>query len=143
VKTVLNAPETRKALLAYLASDDPWVTTTPGFAMNTLTFVLSGATADEARFVRPLVLHPVPDVRVRAYTFLVAVAGQDRTSLIALLETMMMDPDDMVRTAGARYIEQTDALTSLRLFLERWVKLAPARGWNGESRELIDRLLKR
>src|SRR5207342_3196081 len=51
VKAVLNAPETRKALLAYLASDDPWVTPSPGFAMNTLTFVLSGASQDETRFV--------------------------------------------------------------------------------------------
>lgn len=144
VKATLNAPETRNALLRYLASDDPWVTPTPGFSVNALTFVLSGATPEEAEFVRPLLLHPVPEVRVRAYNFLVAVAAGDRGMLVALLQSMLLDSDDMVRVAGVRHIERTETAGQLRTFLQRWMKLAPARGWEGEeSYELLEQLLRK
>jgi hypothetical protein len=142
VKIVLNLPETRRALLEYLASDDPWLTPSPGFAMSTLTFVLSGAVQEETRFVRPLVLHPVAEVRLRAYTFLAQAAMQDRVAQVELFEAMVMDSDDMVRSTGARLIEQTKTVPELRPLLERWLKVATARGWSGESKELIERLVK-
>ena len=142
VKATLNAPQTRQALLRYLASDDPWATKSPGFAVNALTFVLSGATRAESGFVRPLVLHPQPEVRVRAYNFLVAVAAEDRSALIVLLQSMLLDSHDMVRSAGARHIARTQSGAELKTFLTRWMKVSAVHAEPDESRELVERLLR-
>lgn len=139
VKETLNAPQTRQALLHYLAGDDPWTTPSPGFAVNAITFLMSGAKAEEAPFVRPLVMHRQPEVRVRAYDFLVVLAATDRAALLILLQTMLLDPNDMIRSAGMRHIRRTGTQGDLAPFLERWSKMGIA-GRNDESRELAERL---
>ena len=143
VKQTLNAPETRRALLRYLAGDAPWETASSGLVIGTLTFVLAAAVPPEAPSVRPLLLHPVPEVRTRAYLFLVAAGRQDRAEVVALLQSMLLDPDDMVRTTGVREIERTGTVAELRTLLERWMKLAHVRGWDEqESHELLGALLR-
>ena len=141
----LESAETRAAILKYLASDDPWHESNPGIVINALGLIQKGASASEIPLVRPLVLHPEGMVRLGAYDFLFAVyypAG-DRASMINLLQSMLLDSHDMVRSQAAQYVKGLKVPAELKPFLERWIKLAPARGWQKqESFELIERLLK-
>ena len=143
VKRKLQSPETREKLMAYLASEEPWKDA-PGFTINALGVVQTGAKAGEAETIRPLLLHPEGMVRGKAYEFLMAIyypAGE-RGSMLTLFQSMLMDSDGMVRAQGAQFIKGMKGQAELKPFLERWLKLAPARGWDKhESFENVQNLV--
>ena len=145
LQQTLNDPASRKAILNWLASDEAWDPTVSGFTSNSLEFLRAGAVEDEAQIVRGFLLHSDPQVRLRAYEFLLTLYFPDknREAMFLLLHSMLSDTDDMVRTQAARYIERANAGTDLKDFLQRWYKTAPDRGWDGtESFELVEHLLQ-
>src|SRR5260370_22553026 len=146
LQKALNDPATRKAVLDWLASDEAWDSANSGFTSNCLEFLRAGATEGEAQIVRGFLLHPEPQVRLRAYEFLLTLYFPDknREAMFLLLHGMLSDNDDMVRAQAARYIERANAVAELRDFLQRWYKTASDRGWAGTERfELVERLLNR
>lgn len=144
IKERLRSPEIRAKLMHYLASDEPWRDPEPGFTINALGVVQEGAQARETAGIRPLLMHPEGMVRLGAYQFLMAVyypAGE-RGSMMTLFQSMLLDPDAMVRAQGAQFIKGMQAQAEMRPFLERWAKLAPSRGWDKDDGfEAVRRLL--
>jgi hypothetical protein len=145
IRKKLESPETRAALLRYLASNEPWEEAHPGAVINALGVIQPGASASEAVHLRPLLMHPVGAVRLGAYDFLMAVYyPDDRGSVLTLLQAMLLDADDSVRAQGAQYVKGIKGQPELGPFLERWLKLAVARGWsNQESFEMVQRLVQK
>ncbi len=145
IQATLNNPKTRVAILNYLASDDAWKDSSTGFTMKCIEFLRSGATQQEAHLVRTFLLHADHYVRLRAYEFLMTFYFPDknREAMFVLLQNMILDDHDAVRTQGARFIERANVGVEFRPFLKRWRKTAAGKGWEGkESVEIIDRLLK-
>lgn len=141
---VLAEPETRRALLTWLSTDEPWDATAGDLAAQVLEYLHGAASEDDAAGVKPFLLHPDPQVRLRAYEFLLTLYFPDRNreAVFLLLTGMLSDESDMVRSAGAVYAERAGAGGELGGFLARWHALAPARGWEeSESYELVGRLL--
>jgi hypothetical protein len=145
IRQKLKSPEIRAALFRYLSSDEPWQGDHPGAVISALKVVHSGAAAAEIPLVRPLVMHPEGTVRLQVYQFQMAVYYPDqREPLLALLQAMLLDDHDAVRAQAARYIEGLEAPPELRPFLERWLRLAPGRGWDKhDSFGMIRNLIKR
>jgi len=144
IKQKLESPEVRAALLQYLGGEEPWQDPDPGFTINAFGVVQTGAKAEEAGSIRPLLMHREGRVRLGAYHFLMAIyypAGE-RGSMLTLLQTMLLDPDAMVRAQGAQYIKGLKGQDEVKPFLERWVKLAPSKGWDHDDGfEAVRRLL--
>ena len=59
----------------------------------------------------------------------------ERGSVLTLCQSMLLDADPMVRIQGAQWIEGLglQGPAELKPFLERWVKLAPSRGWDRDD----------
>ncbi len=146
LQQTLADPETRAAILNWLADDQAWEPSVEGLIQNCLIFLQGDASVSEDKTVRSFLLHPNPYVRLRAYEFLLSLYFPDknREALFLLLHGMLSDSDDAVRTQAARYIERAGAVEELSQFLERWYKTAPNLGWEGtESFELVGRLLQK
>jgi hypothetical protein len=139
---LLAAPETRRALLRWLTAE----ARTAGehdLLASILGHLRAGVEESEADTIRPFTLHPVPVVRLRAYELLLTLyfPTENRPALLALLQSMLVDEDDGVRAAAARYVERADAGPNLAAFLTGWLGAAEARGWSGsESHRLVVRL---
>jgi len=145
LKQTLEDPQTRTAILNWLASDEAWDSALSGFVLNCLGFLRSGAAVSEDQIVRTFLLHPDPYVRLRAYEFLLTLYFPDRNreAMFLLLHGMLSDSADAVRAQAVRYIERANAVAELRGSLERWYKRAQNLGWTGtESFELVEHLLK-
>jgi hypothetical protein len=144
IKEKLQSPEMRVKLLQYLAGEEPWQDADPGLAINALGVVQTGAKAEETASIRPLLMHREGMVRLGAYQFLMAVyypAGE-RGSMLTLFQAMLLDPEAMVRAQAAQFIRGLKMHAPLKPFLERWVKLAPARGWDkDDSFEVVRSML--
>jgi len=146
LQQTLSDPQTRTALLSWLASDEAWQPDATGFVAHALAYLRVGAKQDEAPIVRTFLVHTDAHVRLRAYEFLLSLYFPDRNpeAMFLLLHGMLLDGDDTVRAQAAHYIERANAVGELRGFLESWRKVAPSRGWDGsESFELVERLLER
>jgi hypothetical protein len=142
---VLNAPATRAAILAYLASDEPFKDPSSGFTINALTFLQGAASAKESAPIHHLQRHPNPWVRVRAAEFLMAVyyPVHDRNSMLTLFKEMLNDTDEVVRVQAARWIKGTNAAPDLEGFLGNWLALARKNKWDKtESFQIIEALAK-
>lgn len=142
---ILNAPATRVALLAYLASDEPLKDAAPGFTIAALAFLQSAASAKESVSIRHLLRHPNSWVRVRAAEYMMAVyyPAHDRSSMLSLFKELLDDPDEVVRVQGARWIKGTGTAQDLQSFLENWLVLARKNKWDGtESFQTIQTLVK-
>src|SRR5262245_26146075 len=141
---LLSAPQTRKTILEWLASEVAWDESNAEFVMRCLEFLQDGATEDEASVVKTFLLHPNAYVRLRAFEFLLTLYFPDknREALFLLLHSMLFDSADAVRKSGAAYIDRANAVTEMREFLQRWIKVAASRGWeNTDSFELVQQLL--
>jgi hypothetical protein len=139
----LAAADTRRAMLRWLQSDDR-TPDEPDLVASILGHIRAGADESEADTIRPLTLHPVPLVRLRAYEFLLTLyfPTENRPALLALLQTMLIDDDDAVRAAAARYVERSGAAANLDAYLRQWLGSAEGRGWSGtESHRLVVRLI--
>ncbi len=143
--TTLTDPTVRAAVLAWLAGDDAWDEANTSFTLNALRYLRSAADPSEAQAIRPFLLHPQPNVRLAAYEFLLTLyyPNKNREALLQLLQNMLSDSEDMIRSAGARYADQVGIAAELHSFLLRWQKTAHDKGWvDSESYELVGRLLK-
>jgi len=146
LEQVMSDPQTRKAIVDWLTSDDAWVEANASFAMRCLEFLLENASEEDATVVKTFLLHPDPLVRLRAFEFLLTLYFPDknREAMFLLLHSMLFDSDDPVRVVGASYIDRANAIGELRQFLQRWIKVAISRGWeNTRSYELVGQLLAR
>lgn len=145
IRQKLKSPEIRAALFRYLASDEPWQGGHPGAVIGALKVVHSGAAAAEIPLVRPLIMHPEGIVRLQVYQFQMAVYyPNQRESILAVLQDMLLDGDEAVRAQAVQYVEGLKVPQELRPFLERWLALAPGRGWDKhDSYEAVRALLKR
>lgn len=144
LRDALQRPETREMLLEWLAGDAAWAPENAGLLPPVLEFLRPGAAEPEAARVKPLLMHPDPQVRLGAFEFLLTLYFPDRNpeALLLLLSGMLMDESERVRSAGAAYAARAGAQGHLREFLARWLAMAPARGWAGtESHEMVARLL--
>ncbi len=140
VRRVLDAPETRAAILRYLAGDGPWKDPAPGFTINALAFLQGAASAKEAPPLHNLMRHSNPWVRLRTYEYMMAVHYplHDRAAMIKMFEEMMNDADEIVRVQAARWIKGVSAGHEMRGFLQGWMKTATDRKWDKlESFEMI------
>jgi hypothetical protein len=138
----LAAPETRRAMLHWMQSDDR-TPDDPDLIATILGHLRAGADQSEADTIRPFTLHATPLVRLRAFEFLMTLyfPSENRPALLALLQTMLVDDDDGVRAAAARYVERADAAVNLAAYLRQWLGTAEGRGWVGtESHRLVSRL---
>jgi hypothetical protein len=145
IRKKLRSPEIRAAIFRYLTSDEPWREANPGAVIGALRVVHDGATAAEIPLVRPLLMHPEGKVRLEVYQFLMTVYyPNQRESVLTLLQAMLLDGDDAVRAQGAQYIKGFKTPEELKPFLDRWLALAPKRGWDKqESFEIVQGLMKR
>ena len=146
IEQLMAEPQTRKTLLEWLASEKAWDESNADFAMHCLQFLQNGATQEEARTVKPFLLHPNAFVRLRAFEFLLNLYFPDknREAMFLLLHSMLFDQADAVRTSGAQYIDRANAVPELRDFLQRWIKVGASRGWEKtQSYELVQHLLDR
>ncbi|MFH1748263.1 MAG: hypothetical protein ABIG44_14610 [Planctomycetota bacterium] len=145
LKETLARPETRQAVLAWLASDEPWQEEHLGFTGNSLQYLIPAAAETEAAGIRPFLLHPHALVRRRAHEYFVTLYFPDKNppALLATLQNMLLDSDDGIRTAGMRFVKRGERLDEFRPFLRRWVRIAEQRGWQkSESLEIATGLLK-
>jgi hypothetical protein len=123
----MNDPRTRRLLFSWLDSRE------------------ARESEAEAAVVSTLLDHPHAMVRLRAFeALLIPLFAQGETDrLKPLLRAMLEDADDLVRAAGARYVQRSATVDELRPFLEDWRAAAPGRGWAAtESFELVTRLLE-
>lgn len=144
LKLVLADPRTRAAVLDWLGTEEAWEPSRSSFVANCLAFLRAGAQQDDEQVVRAFLLHEDPFVRLRAYELLLTLyyPEHNRNAMFLLLHGMLSDPDDRVRVSAAAYIQGVGAAGELKGFLQRWLKLAPERGWEGtESFEMVERLV--
>ena len=144
LRQTLDAPETRAAIIRYLASREPWADKS-GFTRNVLGFLQNGASEEEAASIRPLLRHPDPWVRLRTYEYLMAIyyPPRDHQAMSNLFQEMLDDSDEIVRVQAARWIKGLNMSSEMHDFLQRWVKLAVERKWDTqESFSLIQALPK-
>lgn len=144
LKDLLEASGTRAALLDWLGGEEAWEESRSTFVVSCLELLRSTAQPSDEQIVRAFLLHPNPFVRLRAYELLLTLyyPETNRNAMFLLLHGMLSDADDRVRVSAAAYIQGIGAAGELKSFLERWLKLAPERGWQGtESYELVERLL--
>jgi hypothetical protein len=140
----MNSPDTRRALVSWLGGDEARAQEHAPLTAAALKFLYSARDDEEAAVVTALLEHPSALVRLRSFEALLIPLFADRQieRLKPLLRTMLADADDLVRSAGARYMERSGTADDLRPFLEAWRTAAPARGWEStESFELVTRLL--
>jgi hypothetical protein len=140
----LADPATRQALLDWLRSDEAQYPEAAPLVAGNIAFLRTAAEPGEASTLRPYTLHPDPAVRLSAFEFLLTLYFPDRNpdALLMVLQSMLADADDAVRTHGARYVERAGAASELAPFLARWAREAPDRDWQaGESAEVVGRLL--
>lgn len=144
LKDLLEDPRTRAVILDWLGSEEAWDKSRSSFVSNCLEFLRPGAQQSDEQMVRAFLLHEDPFVRLRAYELLLTLyyPEHNRNAMFLLLHGMLSDPDDRVRVSAAAYIQGVGAAGELKGFLQRWLKLAPEKGWEGsESFEMVDRLL--
>lgn len=144
LKSFLERPETREAILGWLGSEEAWEPTRSSFVANCLEFLRAGAVPAEEQAVRAFLLHPDFGVRLRVYEFLLTLyyPERNRNAMFLLLHGMLADPSDRVRVSAVAYIQGVGATEELRSFLDRWLKLAPGQGWEKtESFEMVEKLL--
>lgn len=140
----LADPRTRESVLAWLRSDEATQPEASHLVAGCLTFLRPAAEPAEVSAVRPFTLHPDAVIRLRAFEFLLTLYFPDRNreALLMVLQAMLADAADPVRTLGMRYVERADAAGELDTYLRGWVREAPAKGWHtGEAAELAPRLL--
>jgi hypothetical protein len=139
----LQDPATRQAVLDWLGGNEARQPAWSGLAASALAFVRPGITPDDAPVVRTFLVHPVPAVRRGAFELLLTLyfPDRDREALLMLLHSMLLDADDTVRSAAARYVERIGLAEELGAFLRSWLEAAGARSWaDTESYELVNRL---
>jgi hypothetical protein len=140
---MLSTPETRSAVLKWLASEAAWEPSAYTLLINALG-ILRGGSAEEAQVVRPFLLHSEPFVRMAAFEFMLALYGPDQNpeALLMVLQNMLSDQSDKVRSLATHYIENLKLTDDLKKFLDRWYQSAPDKGWDTrESFERIGRIL--
>ncbi len=140
----LDAPETRTAILHYLASREPFRDKS-GLTMNALGFLQSGASEKELAGIRTLTKHSDPWVRVKTYEYQMAIyyPARDRKSMANLFQEMLNDSDEVVRVQSARWIKNLNMSSEMHDFLQSWVKLAIDHKWDmQESFAIVQQLLK-
>jgi hypothetical protein len=141
----LSDPAVRDAVAAWLASDEALNEGSVDLLMNALEYLRPTATEADGAAVRSLLMHMEPFVRLAAYNFLVSLYFPDknRQALLMVLNGMLSDEADAIRQRGAEYVERAGAGAELKLFLQRWLQTASARGWmDTDTYRLIDRLVK-
>ena len=139
----LADPATRRAVLDWLRTDQAQRPEFAELVMGCIGFLRAAAEPDETPVVRPFTLHPAPEVRLRAFEFLLTLyfPERNRDALLLVLQSMLADADDAVRTQGARFVERAGAGAELGLFLAHWSQQAADRDWDtGEAAELVERL---
>ena len=144
IEAVLADDDTRRAILDWLSEAEAHRPENTSLVAGSLEFLRSGAGPQDAAAVRSYTLHPDSGVRLRAFELLLTLYFPDRNrdALLMVLQSMLTDADDLVRTAGARYVDRAGAAPELGAFLAGWTQEAPARDWHtGESAEVVDRLL--
>jgi hypothetical protein len=141
---MVNSKETRTVLFDWLASPQSWHASFSAFTANILEFLRNGAVPRETSIVRPFLLHEDALVRLRAYEFLFTVyfSRKSRESMLLLLNSMLRDPDELVKTQSIRYIERAQLTAHFRPEFDRLRTDAEARGARAtESYELLQRFL--
>lgn len=141
---LMDEPSTRQTLLDWLAGSESLEPQNVLLTANSLQLLRPQAQSSDAPVVRKLLMHPEALVRLRTYEFLLTLYFPDKNpeALIMLLNSMLMDADDTIRTQGVRYIQRANAVAELHDFLVSWQQAATARGWlTSESYELVQQLL--
>ncbi|WP_020669586.1 hypothetical protein [Amycolatopsis nigrescens] len=145
VQEQLTDPRTRRAVLDWLGGEEARQAGLAGFVAGCLSYLRTHAVPEEAVEVRPFTLHPEPVVRVKAYEVLLTLYYPDknREALLMVLQAMLADPADAVRTQGAHFVASADARQELDAFLAGWAREAPGKGWDtGQAawhvRQLLD-----
>lgn len=145
LRELLDSPSARQGLSEWLGSDEAWAGPSAAAVEGAIDYLRQSALPDGAAIMKPFVLHPSERVRLRAYEFLLGLYFPDRNpdAVFMLLAGMLSDESDMVRAAGAAYVQRVGATGELRPFLERWRNTAEARGWAAtESYGLVAGLLE-
>jgi hypothetical protein len=144
LRDAVGTPGLRSELVEWLGTDPPWQPEQAERTARAIDLVRSGEAEDDAPTIKPFLLHPAERVRLRAYEFLLGLYFPDRNpdAVFLLLTGMLSDESEMVRSSGAAYVARVGARDQLRPFLQRWLAMAAARGWQGsESHDLVTRLL--
>ena len=142
---VLNSSETRAALVEWLSGDEPYQAGNDELTANVLAHLRASAQDSDVPFVKPLLLHSSPLVRLRAYEFLLTLYFPDknREAMFLLLNSMLTDMEETVRTEAAAYIRRAGAANELRPFLQRWLKNMKANNLEqSESYEQVKQLVE-
>lgn len=140
----LPSARVRSAVVAWLAGDEAPRDEFAEVAANALDFIRTRARASEARIARRFVLHPHPLVRLRADEFLLTLYFPNRNpnAMLSILQSMLLDPADLVRAQAVRYAERIGIGPELRMLLQQWLDLARAQGFaSTEGVELAERLV--
>lgn len=141
----MSKPQTRRTLFSWLDGPEAREEESALLAAAAMQFLHSVKDGEETSIVSRLLDHPHAMVRLRSFEALLIplFAGGEIERLKPLLRNMLEDSEDLVRSAGARYVRRTATAGALRSFLEEWRAAAPGRGWEGtESFELVTRLLE-
>ena len=144
IEAVLADAATRQTILDWLSGAEAQHPEHTSLVLGSLEFLRSGADPQDAAAVRSYTLHPDAGVRLRAFELLLTLYFPDRNreALLMVLQAMLTDADDRVRSAGARYVDRAGAAAELGTFLAGWSQQASARDWHTtESAEVVDRLL--
>ena len=140
----MDSPRTRQMLFSWLGGREGRSEELALLAAAALQFLYSVRDEEEAAVVTALLEHASAPVRLRSFEALLIplFAAREIERMKPLLRAMLADADDLVRSAGARYVQRTSTADELRPFLEEWRAAAPARGWQStESFQLVARLL--
>lgn len=141
---LLDDPSTRHTLLQWLAGVESLDPQNALLTANALQFLRPSATSSDLSIVRKLLMHSDTIVRMRTYEFLLTLYFPDKNpeAMLMLLNSMLMDSDDTIRTQGVRYIQRANAVAELRDFLMSWQQAAASRGWlDSDSYELVQQVL--
>lgn len=145
LQRVLTRADARSAVATWLAGEEALRDELAEVAANALEFIRPAARAADASIARRFVLHPHALVRLRADELLLTLyfRNRNREATLLLLQSMLLDPADLVRAQAVRHAERVGVDSTLRTLLQGWLNLARAQGFAAtESAELAERLLE-
>lgn len=136
----LASAEQQRAVLAWLGTPEA-AAADNALVAHALSFARPAATPDDAETVRPYTLDDDPRVRQAAYELLLSLYFPDvnRPALLLVLQAMLGDESEHIRTMGASFVERAGAAAELAPYLRRWAGRQPG---DTPAGEIVGRLLE-
>jgi hypothetical protein len=136
----LSSADEQRAVLAWLGTAEAEGADDVLLA-NALSFARAAATPDDAELVRRYTVDEDARVRLAAYEVLLTAYFPDvnRPALMLVLQAMLADEAEQIRTLGASYVERAGAGAELAPYLRRW---AGRQTTGTAASEIVARLLE-